>query len=267
MFKQPSFMSKITMFTLVVFPWCKFLLSFASNGTTPESTTMSTKKKPNLTTEQVNAIIGELLDDSHVVDGERSLASGARKKIQTKFGISTRQVSRLWSRAIEKIASTGTYSLSPAKKSKVGRPLYYDRDVIQDEIDKLEYEKRGSIRDLADGLGVSRHTVATMKKEGVIKPHSTAIKPMLNDEQMFSRVLYAVERLVEKADGSFEYDAAYNEVYLDEKWFFICPESRKVYLSEKEKAQGNLPKSKAKSKRHMMKVMFLCAVARPRFKD
>ena len=108
---------------------------------------MSTKKKPNLTTEQVNAIIGELLDDNVTQDGERVLASGARKRIQTKFGITTRQVSRLWRRAKNKRENSGTHSLSPAKKGKSGRPPFHDRDVIQDETEKLDFESRGTTSD------------------------------------------------------------------------------------------------------------------------
>ena len=45
---------------------------------------MSTKKKPNLTTEQTNQAIGMLLDSSVVEDGHRVLAPGARKKVQNE---------------------------------------------------------------------------------------------------------------------------------------------------------------------------------------
>ena len=50
-------------------------------------------------------------------------------------------------------------------------------------------------------------------------------------------------------------------MHLDEKWFFLTEGSYKVYLAAGEKA----PKRTTKHKSHIPKVMFLAAVARPRF--
>ncbi|ETV84741.1 hypothetical protein H257_03846 [Aphanomyces astaci] len=48
-------------------------------------------------------------------------------------------------------------------------------------------------------------------------------------------------------------------VHIDEKWFYITQVNRRFYLWHDEP-----PQRKAQSKRHITKIMFLCAVARPR---
>ena len=50
-------------------------------------------------------------------------------------------------------------------------------------------------------------------------------------------------------------------VHIDKKWFYICQNGQKYYLYTDEE----LPTRKVRHKSHITKVMFLAAVARPRF--
>jgi len=52
-----------------------------------------------------------------------------------------------------------------------------------------------------------------------------------------------------------------DEVHVDEKWFYIIELMGKYYLLPEEEE----PLRQAKSKRYILKVMFLCAIARPRW--
>ena len=54
-----------------------------------------------------------------------------------------------------------------------------------------------------------------------------------------------------------------NYVHLDEKWFYMTRETRKYYIVPGEKE----PVRQCKSKTFITKVMFLSAVARPRYID
>ena len=78
---------------------------------------------------------------------------------------------------------------------------------------------------------------------------------------MLQRVLYAQEHIVKNEDGSYGdfYSDGFDEIHLDEKWFYITQISCKFYLSPYEDA----PTRKCTNKSHLIKVMFLCAVARP----
>lgn len=53
----------------------------------------------------------------------------------------------------------------------------------------------------------------------------------------------------------------YDYVHIDEKWFFIDKDRKTYYVTDSEKE----PHRAARSKRFLIKVMFLVAVARPRF--
>jgi len=52
-----------------------------------------------------------------------------------------------------------------------------------------------------------------------------------------------------------------------EKWFFLDKVSNRVHLTQVEAEKGLKPRKKARHKSHIVKVMFLCAIARPRFAD
>jgi hypothetical protein len=55
----------------------------------------------------------------------------------------------------------------------------------------------------------------------------------------------------------------YNYVHVDEKWFFISEEKLRCYI-----APGEVVRERSvQNKDHILKVMFLCAVARPRYVD
>jgi hypothetical protein len=54
----------------------------------------------------------------------------------------------------------------------------------------------------------------------------------------------------------------YDRVHVDEKWFYITREKERFLLLEDEEDD---PYRTVSHKSHIRKVMFLCAVARPRF--
>ena len=96
-------------------------------------------------------------------------------------------------------------------------------------------------------------------------PHTAAMKPLLTEEQRVLRFHYACDRLEQHADGKWYYRLADDEIHVDEKWFYLDKLTNRVYLSKREIEQGKTPKKKCRHKSHIIKVMFLCAVARPRF--
>ena len=59
----------------------------------------------------------------------------------------------------------------------------------------------------------------------------------------------------------YRFDAMYNVVHIDEKWVNMYKASSRYYLSSDEA----LPYRSCPNKRYIGKVMFLAAVARPRY--
>jgi len=65
----------------------------------------------------------------------------------------------------------------------------------------------------------------------------------------------------QQQQDSMKFVNMYNETHVDEKWFFLCRDGESCVLVSDEE---NPPERHVKHKSHVTKVMFLCAMARPR---
>ncbi|CAB1112923.1 unnamed protein product [Ectocarpus sp. CCAP 1310/34] len=63
------------------------------------------------------------------------------------------------------------------------------------------------------------------------------------------------------AGDAHKFHHFFDFLHLDEKWFYICKQGQRYYFYEGE----HLPIRKVQHKSHVIKVMFLAAVARPRY--
>lgn len=99
-------------------------------------------------------------------------------------------------------------------------------------------------------------------KEKQIRRVTSELKPMLTEENMKERVAYCLQN-IEPSTFQDEptFKAGFNVVHIDEKWFYRIKKKENVYLSHREEA----PKRETKNKGHIQKIMFLSAMARPRY--
>lgn len=227
--------------------------------------TMENNRKANLTEDETNQLITDLLDESFMDNGKRKLARGTVDAAAKKFKLTHQNVRRIWRNALTKRDNEGTYHYSAGKKGNSGRPVLYDRDEVDAAVAELAEEDRSTLRDMSRNLGVSLgfcHSLVRNNK--VILPHTSALKPILTKENKLKRVLYAIERVREEQGKKIWY-SAYDEIHVDEKWFFLSQDNFRYYVSKSEKSDGNIRTSRTKHKSHIMKVMFLCAVGCPQY--
>ncbi|KAH9103450.1 hypothetical protein LEN26_015292 [Aphanomyces euteiches] len=93
------------------------------------------------------------------------------------------------------------------------------------------------------------------------KARSSHIKPLLTDANKMKRLRFALDFLRPGLHGTHFFKNMYNRVYVDEKWFYATQVKRIIYVYDDEE----LALRSAKSKTFITKVMFLAAVARPRY--
>ncbi|ETV79646.1 hypothetical protein H257_06903 [Aphanomyces astaci] len=93
------------------------------------------------------------------------------------------------------------------------------------------------MRDISQATGLSMGTLSRRLKDGTIERKNTQV--------------------------TYEFDAMWDVVHLDEKWFNADKDRRKVYVVKGQ----SIKRPAAKIKRFIPKVMFLAAVARPRHDD
>ena len=153
------------------------------------------------------------------------------------------------------------FSASP-RKNKIGR-LKWNTDEFREAVKDVPICQRRSLRLLSGALQIPLTTLHRMKQQRddpVIMPHTSVLKPLLTPEHQFQRVCYSVMHLNAE---DHKYDGFYQHVHVDEKWFFLTEQQMRMYL-----APGEQPPFRACQKKdHVVKVMFLAAVARPRYDE
>ncbi|KAJ0265244.1 hypothetical protein HA466_0015680 [Hirschfeldia incana] len=213
-------------------------------------------KKKNLSNVERWAIYNALLERSH--DGK--LKTNTTRLVSELFLVSIRTVHRIWKQAKE--TSNGKeVNVCHKKTGRCGRKKIH---VDLNQVMAISFHKRTSLRSLSVGLGIATSTLHKRVKEGMLRRHTNAIKPSIKDENKIARLKFCLSML-EKDSSIHEpkFIDMYNIVHIDEKWFYMTKKMEKCYLVPGEE----VPHRTCQSKNYIEKVMFLAAMARPRFDE
>ena len=132
-------------------------------------------------------------------------------------------------------------------------------EFIEEGVKDVPLRKRRTQQKLATSMGVSKTTVHRWIVASMIRVHCNSLKPILTEENKQSRFEMALSF---RDPGNLgQYQDMRDRIHIDEKWFFLTRAKERYLLHHGEKN----PKRSVKHKSHITKVMFLCAVARPRF--
>ncbi|KAF0715306.1 Aste57867_3474 [Aphanomyces stellatus] len=152
-----------------------------------------------------------------------------------------------------------SFSVANRKKGRCGRKFKFTPEQVKAKLIELPLADRTTWRSISEKTEVKLATLHRYLKHGMFRAHSSTVWPVLTDANKYARLIFAASMV-----GS---DMVLKEmedvVHLDEKWFYITKVKRTFYLVPGEK----VPKRKCKSKRFITKVMFLSAVARPRYDE
>ena len=99
-----------------------------------------------------------------------------------------------------------------------------------------------------------------------IRRITSELKPALTDANQRARLEYALMHLEPCSITSLgginpTFRADMDVVHIDEKWFYRTRKTQNMYLSHREEA----PHRECKNKSRIQKIMFLSAMARPRY--
>ena len=137
-------------------------------------------------------------------------------------------------------------------------PMYLS-EFIQEGIKNIPLRKRQTQRKLATSWGVSKTMVHRWIVDSTIQVHSNSLKPVLTEENKVAWLIVALDS--HDPQDPTKFLDMMDHIHVDEKWFFLSQQKERYLLLPEEKN----PKWCVKSKLHITKVMFLCAVACPRF--
>lgn len=175
-------------------------------------------------------------------------------EVSSLTGIPVRTLVNWWT----KCKTQGLAGLD-SKRGQCGRKKSpFDAEAIK----LVELSKRTTLHDLAVAMNMSKSTLWRRLNEGLFRRHTNAIKSTLTDDNKVARLrfcLFMLENIIEFEDSAFK--EMYNVIHIDEKWFYRTRGSQNYYLALGEED----PFRSTQSKNFIEKVMFLAAVARPRF--
>lgn len=217
-------------------------------------TDTSKKKKKNLTNKQRIAIFQDLLKECE----NGKLKRGKLGTLATLFGVSTKTISRIWSRGKWFITNGFMADVSTRFVGRVGRKRV---EIDFSKVLDIPKRRRRTLRSLAYAMNVPQSTLHIRVKEGALKRHTNAVKPHLTSANKIKRLNFCLANLHSQAPpANHLFQDMMNVVHRDEKWFFLSKEAERYYLLPEECE----PYRTCKSKRFIPKIMFLAAVARPR---
>jgi hypothetical protein len=165
---------------------------------------------------------------------------------------------RIWKRAKDNYEDPNirAFRASPQKKGNSGRPCLYDPDELRAAIEGVPLQQKRTLRKLAAAVSMPLTSLFKYMKRGnkegdpILRPHSSAIKLLLSEMHELARMMFACNRL-DCTTGLF------NDCLQDEKWFFLTEEQMHLWLTPDEPD----PERATRHKGHIIKVMFLAAVA------
>ena len=212
------------------------------------------RKVRELTNEEREAVVSFLLGH---LQGD-ALPQGIINQTAKNFRVSRQTISKIWNISV-KARLNGNFSLSVVHKKNYGirNHLLYDPHSLKNELKQLKLGQRSTLRAASKNLGVSTTTLLRAMEEGVVKAHSSRLRPSLTEENELYRYEFCRGEIRE--NGLFK--DMLDRVHVDEKWFYCDLVTKRVFLADDEQE----PYRTTKHKSHIDKVMFLCAVARPRF--
>jgi hypothetical protein len=150
------------------------------------------------------------------------------------------------------------------KKGSAQNACKYVKEDLAVALAAIPLSKRQTLRHTAAALGIPATTFHHFVKAGEVVRHTSALKPVLTEENMVARVEYALNKInpatLLGTRGAVKYWDDYDEIDVDEKWFHLTYDGVRYYMTPAEKR----PDRRVRHKGYIDKVMFLSAVARPK---
>jgi hypothetical protein len=210
--------------------------------------------------QEVSSEKGRLIFDSLLGMAKKGdLVGHETAEVAALYSVSVRTVQRIWRRGKACLDQGRPVDVSNRKKNRCGRKK---QECDVSALSSVPISERATMGDAARHLHISITKFHRMKKAGEIKRVSNTLKPFLTDENKNARLswcLYMLDATSIPHDPMFQ--GLFDYVYIDEKWFNITKSTLRYYGPPGE----HHPLRTSKHKNHIPRVMFLTAIARPRF--
>ncbi|XP_020197378.1 uncharacterized protein [Aegilops tauschii subsp. strangulata] len=182
-------------------------------------------------------------------------------RIATMLNVNLRTVTRIWNLAKRQLATGQEVDVS-SKKNKSGRKR---KGLDLSRIATIPLNNRSRIRSLARCLGVPRSTLHDRFQLQELKRITSTIKPTLKPQNKIARLKFCLSMMDERWISSPwpRFKPMTNMVHIDEKWYDMTRVKSSYYVLPGEEE----PNRTMHNTHSIGKVMFLTAVAKPRYNE
>ena len=181
--------------------------------------------------------------------------------VADQIGVACSTISRLWRQA--RGAREQSLIITPeiaSRNNSCAKSLKYSHAEFRQGLKEISGRRRKTYRSTAKAMGVSLNTVQRMLlQKDVCRIHTSSLKPTLTEENKMSRMELALS-LVDKNNPS-KFENMEDLIHVDEKSFYLTKDGQRFIIAADEEE----PYRHVQHKSFLTKVMFLCAVARPRY--
>ena len=207
--------------------------------------------------EQQKRALGLLLSWSK--DGV--LPWGSLTIVADEIGVACSTISRFWWQA--RGACKGSLIITPEialQNNSHTNVLKYSHMDFRQSLKEIPRHHHKTYHSTVKALRVSLNTVQQMLlQRDVCHVHTSSLKPTLTDENKVSRMELALS-FIDKNDTS-KFEHMEDLIHINEKWFYLTKDGQ-CFIIAADEAE---PYRHVQHKSFLTKIMFLCAVARPRY--
>ena len=181
--------------------------------------------------------------------------------VADEIGVSHSTISRLWrqARGACKQSLIITLEIASQNNSRVNC-LKCSHAEFRQGLKEIPWRHCKTYHSTAKAMGVALSTVQQMLLHRyVCHVHTSSLKPTLTEENKMSRMELALSFADKNNTSKFE--NMEDLIHIDEKWFYLMKDGQRFIIAADEEE----PYRHVQHMSFLTKIMFLCAVARPRY--
>ncbi|XP_057548303.1 uncharacterized protein LOC130826748 [Amaranthus tricolor] len=181
----------------------------------------------NLSTQQREHIMQKLLS---ALNKKGKPVLGTINALAIEFQVCRKTITCLWN-DVKKQMTNNTTVINLNSKRR-GREAANKIKFDEEKFKAIKYELKGTQHSVAKQMDVSQTTVCRWKKNKVIRRHTNAIKPTLNENNKLHRLSFALSKCeYDEQNDAFKFKPYNNVVHIDEKHFYLTRETQSYYLA------------------------------------
>ena len=186
---------------------------------------------------------------------------GSLTIVAEEIGVARSTISRLWWQVRGACEQSLIITLEIASwNNSNANCLKYSHAEFRQGLKEIPQHHRKTYRSTAKAMGVALSTVQRMLlHRDVCRIHMSSLKPTLTEENKMSRMELALSFIDKNNTSRFE--NMEDLIHIDEKWFYLMKDGQRFIIAADEEE----PYRHVQHKSFLTKIMFLCAVARPRY--